>query len=83
MSSAMAIKLCVTPRHGSTKPLRKNKRDGNEAILSTPGSVMRSDKQRTGVGKLHYMLMKPRPNGTLALLRAVGRTMMPRERTML
>jgi hypothetical protein len=79
----MTIKLCVTPRHGSTKTSRKNKRDGNEAILSTPGSVKRSDKQRRGVGKLHGALMKPRPNGTLAWLRSVGGTMMPRERTML
>ena len=83
VGSAMAIKLCVTPRHGSTKTLRKNKRDGSEAILSTPGSVKRSDKQRRGVGKLHGALMKPRPNGTLAFTRSVRRTMMPRERTML
>ena len=68
---------------GARKRLRKNKRDGNEAILSTPGSVTRSDKQRRGVGKLHGALLKPRPNGTLALRRSVRRTMMPRERIML
>jgi hypothetical protein len=79
----MAIKLCVTPRHGSTKTLRKNKRDGSEAILSTPGSVTRSDEQRRGVGKLHGALMKLRPYGTLASLRSVKRAMMPRERSML
>ena len=74
---------CVTPRHGSTKPLPKNKRGGSEAIPSTPGSVSRSDKQSRGVGKLHAALMKPRPNGTLALLRSVRRTMTPSERSML
>jgi hypothetical protein len=79
----MAIKLCAAQMHGSTKPSRKNKRDGNEAILSTPGSVNRSDKQRRRVGKRHGALMKPRRNGTLALLRSDRRTMMPRERTML
>ena len=36
IGSAMAIKPCVTPRRGSTKTLLKNKRDGSEAILSTP-----------------------------------------------
>jgi hypothetical protein len=83
MGSAMAIKLCVTLRHGSTKPLPKNRRDGNEAIQSTPGSVKRSDKQRRGVRTLHGALIKPRLNGTRALPRSVRRTMMPRERTML
>ena len=32
IGSAIAIRLCVTPRHGSTRRLPKNKRDGNEAI---------------------------------------------------
>src|SRR5207302_10506834 len=62
----LAIKLCVTLRHGSTRPSRRNKRDGNAAILSTPGCVKRSDRQRRGVGKLHGALTKPRPYGTLA-----------------
>ena len=83
MGSAMAINLCVTPRRGSTRPLRKNKRDGNEAILSTPGSVNSSDTQRRSVVKLHGALIKPRPTGTLALLGSVRRTMMPSERTTL
>jgi hypothetical protein len=82
IGSAVAIKLCATPRHGSTKRLRKNKRDGSEAIQSTPGSVKRSDKQRRWVRKLHGALMKRRPNGTLALLHSDKRTMMPKERTM-
>ena len=77
----MAFKLCVTPRHGSTKTLPKNKRDGNEAILSTPGSANRSAKLGRGVGKVHCALIKPRPNWTLAFTRSVSRTMMPRERT--
>jgi hypothetical protein len=79
----MAIKRCATPRHGNTKPLPKSKRDGSEAILTTPGSAMRSDKHATGVGKLHGGLLKPRLNGTLVLLQSGRRTMMQRERTML
>ena len=83
IGSATAIKLCVTPRHGSTKTLPKNKPDGNEATLSTPGSVNRSDKQRTAARKLHSALMKPRPNGTLAWLPGVRRAMTRNERSML
>jgi hypothetical protein len=66
MGSAMAIELCVTLRHGSTKPLPKNRRDGNEAIQSTPGSVNRFEEQRTVARKLHDALIKPRLNGTRA-----------------
>ena len=53
----------ATPRHGNTKPLPKSKRDGNEAILTTPGSAKRSDKQVTGVGKLHGALEAKRRRG--------------------
>ena len=77
----MAIELCVTQRHGSTKPSRRNKRDGNEAIQSTPVSVKRSDEQKTGARKLHGALMRPRPIGTLALLHGDRRTMLPSGQT--
>lgn len=63
----MPIKLCVTLMRGSTKRLPRNKRDGNEATQPTPGFVKRSDKQTSVASKLHETLIKPRPNGTLAL----------------
>ncbi len=62
--------------------MRKNKRDGNEAIQSTRGSVNKSDKQRRGVRRLHGALTKPRPNGMLALLQSDKRAMLPRKHTM-
>ena len=37
--------------------------------------------QGRGVGKLHGARTRPRPNGTLALLRSGRRMTMPRERT--
>jgi hypothetical protein len=60
------IKLCVTLMRGSTKRLPKNKRDGNEATQRMPGFVRRSDKQTNAASKLHWTLIKPRRNGTLA-----------------
>lgn len=63
----MPIKLCVALMRGSTRRLPRNKRDGNEATQRTPGFVKRSDKQTSVASKLHETLIKPRPNGTLAL----------------
>jgi hypothetical protein len=78
----MPMMLYATPTHGSTKPLPKNKHAGNEAIQRTLGSATTSDKQGTGVRKLHDELIKPRPNGTLALLHSDRQAMMPRRHDM-
>ena len=82
MGSAIAIRLCVTPRRGSTKRLPKNRRDGRD----DPDYARICEQVRLAKrwgGGASRCAMKPRLNGTLALVRSVTPTMMPRERTTL